>query len=80
MRDWNFYLAYNLFRLAAILQGIVKRARDGTAASAQAAQTAAGTRQLAEMGWRFAMNDNPKTPSASPPAGSSALLGRPGEG
>ena len=29
-------------------------ARDGTAASAQAAQTAAGTRQLAEMGWRFA--------------------------
>ena len=54
MRDWNFYLAYNLFRLAAILQGIVKRAQDGTAASAQAAQTAAGTRQLAEMGWRFA--------------------------
>ena len=54
MRDWNFYLAYNLFRLAAILQGIVKRARDGTAASAQAAQTAAGARQLAEMGWRFA--------------------------
>jgi aminoglycoside phosphotransferase (APT) family kinase protein len=53
-RDWNFYLAYNLFRLAAILQGIVKRAQDGTAASAQAAQTAAGTRQLAEMGWRFA--------------------------
>ena len=54
MRDWNFYLAYNLFRLAAILQGIVKRAQDGTAASAQAAQTAAGTRQLAEMGWEFA--------------------------
>jgi aminoglycoside phosphotransferase (APT) family kinase protein len=54
MRDWNFYLAYNLFRLAAILQGIVKRARDGTAASAQAAQTASGTRQLAEMGWLFA--------------------------
>ena len=54
MRDWNFYLAYNLFRLAAILQGIVKRAQDGTAASAQAAQTAAGTRRLAEMGWQFA--------------------------
>ena len=54
MRDWSFYLAYNLFRLAAILQGIVKRAQEGTAASAQAAQTAAGTRTLAEMGWRFA--------------------------
>ena len=30
---WNFYLAYNLFRIAAILQGIVKRATDGTATS-----------------------------------------------
>ena len=36
MADWNFYLAYNLFRLAAILQGIAKRVVDGTAASAQA--------------------------------------------
>ena len=31
MADWNFYLAYNLFRLAAILQGIAKRVADGTA-------------------------------------------------
>ena len=31
--DWNFYLAYNLFRMAAILQGIAKRVEDGTAAS-----------------------------------------------
>ena len=36
MADWNFYLAYNLFRIAAILQGIAKRVVDGTAASAQA--------------------------------------------
>ena len=36
MADWNFYLAYNLFRLAGILQGIAKRVVDGTAASAQA--------------------------------------------
>ena len=34
--DWNFYLAYNLFRLAAILQGIAKRVETGTASSAQA--------------------------------------------
>ena len=54
MGDWNFYMAYNLFRLAAILQGIVRRARDGTAASAQAEQTGARTRQLADMGWQFA--------------------------
>jgi aminoglycoside phosphotransferase (APT) family kinase protein len=52
--DWNFYLAYNLFRMAAILQGIAKRVQDGTAASAQAHAAGAGARPLAEMGWRFA--------------------------
>ncbi len=54
MADWNFYLAYNLFRLAAILQGIARRAEEGTAASAQARQAGAGARGLAEMGWEFA--------------------------
>jgi aminoglycoside phosphotransferase (APT) family kinase protein len=52
--DWNFYLAYNLFRLASITQGIAKRVVDGIAASAQARATGAATRSLAEMGWGFA--------------------------
>ena len=52
--DWNFYLAYNLFRLAAILQGIAKRVETGTASSAQAASSAAGARPLAQMAWRYA--------------------------
>jgi aminoglycoside phosphotransferase (APT) family kinase protein len=52
--DWNFYLAYNLFRMAAILQGIAKRVEDGTASSAQARQAGAGARPLAELGWQFA--------------------------
>ncbi|MBX3637226.1 MAG: phosphotransferase family protein [Rubrivivax sp.] len=52
--DWNFYLAYNLFRLAAILQGIARRALDGTAASEQARGAGAGARPLAELGWSFA--------------------------
>ncbi|MBL8390056.1 MAG: phosphotransferase family protein [Hydrogenophaga sp.] len=52
--DWNFYLAYNLFRLSAILQGIAKRVEMGTASSAQAVSSAAGARPLAEMAWRFA--------------------------
>ena len=52
--DWSFYLAYNLFRLAAILQGIAKRVEDGTAASAQARQASVSARPLAELGWRFA--------------------------
>jgi aminoglycoside phosphotransferase (APT) family kinase protein len=54
MADWNFYMAYNLFRMAGILQGIAKRVEDGTASSAQARQAGAGARPLAEMGWRIA--------------------------
>jgi aminoglycoside phosphotransferase (APT) family kinase protein len=54
MADWNFYLAYNLFRMAGILQGIARRVVEGTAASEQARQAGAGARPLAEMGWRFA--------------------------
>ena len=54
MADWNFYLAYNLFRLASITQGIAKRVVDGIASSAQARATGAATRTLAEMAWRFA--------------------------
>jgi aminoglycoside phosphotransferase (APT) family kinase protein len=54
MADWNFYMAYNLFRMAGILQGIAKRVVDGTASSEQAKQAAAGARPLAEMGWKIA--------------------------
>ena len=61
MADWNFYLAYNLFRLAGILQGIAKRVEAGTASSAQARQSAAGARPLAEMGWRIAEHGAPNT-------------------
>jgi aminoglycoside phosphotransferase (APT) family kinase protein len=52
--DWNFYLAYNLFRLASITQGIAKRVVDGIASSAQARATGAATRTLADMAWGFA--------------------------
>ena len=52
--DWNFYLAYNLFRIAAIVQGIAKRVEEGTAASAQARATGANAPALAELAWRFA--------------------------
>jgi aminoglycoside phosphotransferase (APT) family kinase protein len=51
----NYYAAYNFFRLAGILQGIVGRVRDGTAASENAAQNPAAVRPLAERGWQFAL-------------------------
>jgi aminoglycoside phosphotransferase (APT) family kinase protein len=49
---WEFHLAFSMFRLAAILQGIAKRALDGTASSAQAAQTGARAARVAEAAWR----------------------------
>jgi aminoglycoside phosphotransferase (APT) family kinase protein len=52
--DWNFYLAYNLFRLSAICQGIAKRVETGTASNARAAEHGAMAAPLAELGWQFA--------------------------
>jgi len=48
------YFAYNFFRLAAILQGIAGRVRDGTATSALAASKAAVVRPLAAKAFEFA--------------------------
>ena len=52
--SWEFYIVYSLFRLAAILQGIAKRALAGTAASAEAADTGRRARPVAEAAWEFA--------------------------
>ncbi len=49
-----FYLAYNMFRMAGILQGIMKRVVDGTAASEQAEAMGRAARPLAELGWTYA--------------------------
>src|SRR5207247_10018975 len=54
IEHWDFYLAYNLFRIAAILQGVMKRALEGTAASAQALEAGQRARPLAELGWVYA--------------------------
>lgn len=48
---WDFYMAYNLFRLAAILQGIAGRVKDGTAASAQAQEMGRAARPLSDLAW-----------------------------
>ena len=48
------YSAYNFFRLAAILQGIVGRVRDGTATNENAPARAQMVRPLAATAWEFA--------------------------
>ena len=49
---FEYYVAYNMFRLAAILQGVMARALQGNAASAEALAAGKRTRAIADEGWR----------------------------
>jgi aminoglycoside phosphotransferase (APT) family kinase protein len=55
MPGYGFYLAFNLFRLAAIFHGIKGRVLRGAAASAQAAERAEAFPELARLAWVQAM-------------------------
>lgn len=59
LQDWPFYLAFNLFRLGAILHGIASRQRAGRAASASAAALGALATPVAERGWAVAQGRLP---------------------
>jgi aminoglycoside phosphotransferase (APT) family kinase protein len=52
IEDWDYYLAFNMFRMAAILQGILARAIQGNAASSEALATGQRARPMAQAGWR----------------------------
>jgi aminoglycoside phosphotransferase (APT) family kinase protein len=52
--DRDYYIVFNLFRIAAILQGIAKRAVDGTAANANAVEVGRRAGPLAEQAWALA--------------------------
>jgi aminoglycoside phosphotransferase (APT) family kinase protein len=54
--EWDYYLAFAMFRMAAISQGIMKRALDGTAASGDAADWGRRARPIAEQGWALAQS------------------------
>lgn len=51
--DWTCYLAFNMFRMAAILQGILHRALHGNAAAADALDNGRKARLMADAGWRL---------------------------
>jgi aminoglycoside phosphotransferase (APT) family kinase protein len=51
-RVWEFCMAYNLFRIASIRQGIMKRVLEGTAASGHARASGALARATAELAWQ----------------------------
>ncbi|WP_373188238.1 phosphotransferase [Halopseudomonas sp.] len=52
--NWNFFLAFSLFRLAAILQGVYHRALQGNASNADALEVGKRAGLLAERGWEIA--------------------------
>jgi aminoglycoside phosphotransferase (APT) family kinase protein len=57
--DWEFYIVYSLFRLAAILQGIAKRAIEGTASSPEAVELGRLARPVGEQAWALARSLGP---------------------
>ena len=50
-QDWTYYLAFNMFRLAGILQGVLARAIQGNASSVTALEAGRRARPLAEQAW-----------------------------
>ncbi|HLJ18844.1 MAG TPA: phosphotransferase family protein, partial [Stellaceae bacterium] len=50
---WEFYMAYNLFRVSCIRQGVYARSLDGTASNVRAADSGRLVRPAAELGWRL---------------------------
>lgn len=54
---WNFYLAFSLFRIAAILQGVYARALQGNASSGNALEVGRRAGLLADVGWKLAQKD-----------------------
>jgi len=53
IENWDFFMAYNIFRLAGITQGIAGRVRDGTAASSQAKNYGDFVPILGKLGWEI---------------------------
>ncbi|MBO1114545.1 phosphotransferase [Bordetella petrii] len=60
--NWDFYLAYSFFRIAAILQGVYARARAGNAAADDAREMGARVAPLAELGWQAAQRETARQP------------------
>ncbi|XP_077811274.1 acyl-CoA dehydrogenase family member 10 isoform X5 [Macaca mulatta] len=55
--NWNFYMAFSFFRLAAILQGVYWRSLTGQASSAHAEQTGKLTEFVSNLAWDFAVKE-----------------------
>ncbi|XP_066226990.1 acyl-CoA dehydrogenase family member 10 isoform X3 [Saccopteryx leptura] len=87
--NWNFYMAFSFFRVAAILQGVFKRSLTGQASSTTAEQSGKLAEFTSELAWEFAIKEGfrvfkemPATKPLTRPyhtwAGPRSLLSTPG--
>ena len=56
-KNWEFYMAFNMFKIAGILQGILGRVRDGTAASKHAEERGMMVYPLSEAAWKIILEN-----------------------
>ncbi|KAH0625627.1 hypothetical protein JD844_015217 [Phrynosoma platyrhinos] len=72
IKNWNFYMAFSFFRIAAILQGVYKRSLTGQASSATAEGTGKQAEFMADLAWDFATKEGfrvfKELPASTPPA------------
>uniref|UniRef100_A0A8D0GYM8 Acyl-CoA dehydrogenase family member 10 n=1 Tax=Sphenodon punctatus TaxID=8508 RepID=A0A8D0GYM8_SPHPU len=57
IENWNFYMAFSFFRVAAILQGVYKRSLTGQAISASAGSSGKQAEFMANLAWDFATKE-----------------------
>uniref|UniRef100_A0A7M4F6Q1 Acyl-CoA dehydrogenase family member 10 n=1 Tax=Crocodylus porosus TaxID=8502 RepID=A0A7M4F6Q1_CROPO len=66
IEDWNFYMAFSFFRVAAILQGVYKRSLTGQASSATAESGGKQAESMADLAWDFATKEGFRVFKAMP--------------
>jgi len=69
IEDWHVFVAFSLFRLTAILQGVYARALQGNASDANALEVGQRASALAEAGWRVAQNGSAPSPTNTATSG-----------
>ncbi|KAM8961929.1 acyl-CoA dehydrogenase family member 10 [Pelodytes ibericus] len=75
--NWNFYMAFSFFRIAAILQGVYKRSLTGQASSANAEAGGKLAKFMASIAWDFATKEGFRVFQSHPGANIESSTKRP---
>ncbi|XP_071093872.1 acyl-CoA dehydrogenase family member 10-like [Haliotis cracherodii] len=58
IENWDFYMAFTFFKMAAVLQGVYKRGISGQGSSSRAKFAGAAAEMYADIGWKIASGSN----------------------